>query len=215
MPNETVFNMATSNIRFGPGATAEIGMELSDMGAKHVLVVTDPKVAKLEPVSVATQALDDEKVPYTLFDRARTEPTDRSMKEAIDFANAHPCDAFVAIGGAGGWGAGYQFGPKNAREIWKLDIRPVEYKELEPMIKKLLGDKKAVAQAERQRILERTNEGRIEAKAKGIKFGRKPTVDKGRVLAMHDKGIGATNIAKQMKIGRSTVYKVLGDMGRK
>ena len=31
----------------------------------------------------------------------------------------------------------------------------------------------AVAQAERQRILERTNEGRIEAKAKGVKFGRK------------------------------------------
>ena len=28
----------------------------------------------------------------------------------------------------------------------------------------------AVAQAERQRILERTNEGRLEAKAKGIKF---------------------------------------------
>ena len=31
----------------------------------------------------------------------------------------------------------------------------------------------AVADAERQRILERTNEGRQEAKAKGVKFGRK------------------------------------------
>jgi hypothetical protein len=56
----------------------------------------------------------------------------------------------VAIGGAGGWGVGYEFGPKNAREIWKLDIRPVEYKELEPMIKKLLGDKEAIAQAEKE-----------------------------------------------------------------
>jgi hydroxyacid-oxoacid transhydrogenase len=91
--------MASSNIRFGPGATAEIGMDLSDMGAKHVLVVTDPKVAKLEAVSVALKSLDDEKVPYTLFDRVRSEPTDRSMKDAIAFANAHPCDAFVAIGG--------------------------------------------------------------------------------------------------------------------
>ncbi len=34
------------------------------------------------------------------------------------------------------------------------------------------------AQTERQRILERTNEGRVAAKAKGIKFGRKRTVDK-------------------------------------
>lgn len=30
----------------------------------------------------------------------------------------------------------------------------------------------AVAQAERQRILERTNEGRLEAKSRGVKFGR-------------------------------------------
>lgn len=36
----------------------------------------------------------------------------------------------------------------------------------------------AVAQAERQRILERTNEGREEAKIKGVKFGRKRTVDR-------------------------------------
>jgi DNA invertase Pin-like site-specific DNA recombinase len=35
----------------------------------------------------------------------------------------------------------------------------------------------AIAQAERLRILECTNEGRIEAKNKGVKFGRKPTID--------------------------------------
>lgn len=67
----------------------------------------------------------------------------------------------------------------------------------------------AVAEAERLRILERTNEGRLEAKAKGIKFGRKPSVDNKKVLELRDKGIGATEIAKQMRIGRSTVYKVL------
>lgn len=67
----------------------------------------------------------------------------------------------------------------------------------------------AVAQAERQRILERTNEGRQEAKAKGVKFGRKPTVDRGRVRALNSQRIGATEIARQLKIGRSTVYKIL------
>lgn len=71
----------------------------------------------------------------------------------------------------------------------------------------------AVAQAERQRILERTNEGRLEAKIRGVKFGRKPTVDKEKVRTLHGQGIGATEIAKQLKIGRSTVYKVL-EMGR-
>lgn len=67
----------------------------------------------------------------------------------------------------------------------------------------------AVAQAERQRILERTNEGRLEAKAKGVKFGRKPTIDKSKVRSLHNQGMGATEIAKQLKIGRSTVYKIL------
>ena len=46
----------------------------------------------------------------------------------------------------------------------------------------------AVAQAERQRILERTNEGRLEAKAKGVKFGRKRTVDRKRLRALREKG---------------------------
>ncbi len=67
----------------------------------------------------------------------------------------------------------------------------------------------AVAQAERQRILERTNEGRIEAKAKGIKFGRKRTINREQIVAMKNTGIGATDIARQMNIGRSTVYKLL------
>lgn len=67
----------------------------------------------------------------------------------------------------------------------------------------------AVAQAERLRILERTNEGRLEAKAKGVKFGRKPTVDKVKVLALRNQGVGVMEIARQLKIGRSTVYKAL------
>ena len=67
----------------------------------------------------------------------------------------------------------------------------------------------AVAQAERQRILERTNEDRLEAKDKGVKFGRKPRVDKDRVRALHSQGVGATEIARRLKIGRSTIYKIL------
>ena len=67
----------------------------------------------------------------------------------------------------------------------------------------------AVANAERRRILERTNEGRLEAKAKGIKFGRKRSVNRQKVLELIHQGIGATQIAKQLKIGRSTVYKIL------
>jgi DNA invertase Pin-like site-specific DNA recombinase len=71
----------------------------------------------------------------------------------------------------------------------------------------------AVAQAERSRILERTNEGRAEAKLKGIKFGRKRTIDREKIIALYRAGRGATEIAKQEKVGRSTVYKFLKEMG--
>ena len=69
----------------------------------------------------------------------------------------------------------------------------------------------AVAQAERQRILERTNEGRLDAKARGVKFGRKRTVDRSKVIALKERGMRATDIAKQLNIARATVYTVLNE----
>jgi len=69
----------------------------------------------------------------------------------------------------------------------------------------------AVAQAERHRILERTNEGRLEAKLKGVKFGRKRTIDRKKIISLYKSGIGATAISKQAKISRSTVYKLVKD----
>lgn len=70
----------------------------------------------------------------------------------------------------------------------------------------------AVAQAERHRILERTNEGRIEAKAKGMKFGRKRSINRSQLKELIEKGIGASKISKEMKIGRSTVYKLMKEI---
>ncbi|HCN7989339.1 TPA: recombinase family protein, partial [Escherichia coli] len=69
----------------------------------------------------------------------------------------------------------------------------------------------AVAEAERRRIFERTNEGRQEAKLKGIRFGRRRTIDRESVLAFHRSGTGATAIARQLGIARSTVYKILNE----
>jgi len=69
----------------------------------------------------------------------------------------------------------------------------------------------AVAQAERCRILERTNEGRQEAKLKGVQFGRKRTVDRTLIKEMRSGGMGATEIARKIKVARSTVYSILNE----
>src|SRR5690606_20958230 len=40
--HEYAVELATSNIRFGPGVTREVGYDLQDMGIDRVLVLTDP-----------------------------------------------------------------------------------------------------------------------------------------------------------------------------
>ncbi|MGA4658221.1 recombinase family protein [Proteus terrae] len=69
----------------------------------------------------------------------------------------------------------------------------------------------AVAEAERRRILERADEGRQEALLKGIKFGRKRSVNRERTLELKRSGWRGTAIAKEMKVARSTVYKILNE----
>jgi DNA invertase Pin-like site-specific DNA recombinase len=58
---------------------------------------------------------------------------------------------------------------------------------------------------------ERQMEGISKAKAVGIYKGRKPTIDPQQVRVLKDQGFGATDIAKRLKIGRASVYRVLGE----
>ena len=99
MAYETAFEMATSHLRFGPGVTREVGMDLAEMGAKRVLVVTDPILSKLPQVAAVLESLAAERLDYCVFDRVRVEPTDVSFQEAIDFAQQESHDALVAVGG--------------------------------------------------------------------------------------------------------------------
>src|SRR3954465_10070365 len=99
MTNDIAFEMAVSSVRFGVGVTREIGMDLAEMGARLVLVATDPLVATLAPVRTVLESLEQNKIPYALYDRARVEPSDASFLDAIAFANARPFDAIVAVGG--------------------------------------------------------------------------------------------------------------------
>jgi hydroxyacid-oxoacid transhydrogenase len=99
MNREIAFELATSNIRFGCGVTREVGMDLADLGARRVMVLTDPVVARLAPVATALESLEREGLDYELFDRVRTEPTLASFREAIAFAREGDFDAYLAVGG--------------------------------------------------------------------------------------------------------------------
>ena len=57
---------------------------------------------------------------------------------------------------------------------------------------------------------ERQMEGIAKAKEKGVYKGRKPSVDADKVKELRDSGLGASAIAKEMGIGRASVYRALG-----
>ena len=99
MEKEYAVELATSNLRFGAGATREIGMDLADREVKSVLLLTDRNLVDLPPVVTARESLEENAVGYVLFDRVRVEPTDESFLEAIQVASGQSFDAIVAVGG--------------------------------------------------------------------------------------------------------------------
>lgn len=99
MSRETAVQIASAALRFGQGATREVGMDLADLGLRRVLVFTDPGLADSAIVDCVKQSLEAEGVSYELYDRVRVEPTDASFKDAIAAASAEVFDGFVAVGG--------------------------------------------------------------------------------------------------------------------
>ncbi len=100
MPSETVFTYGAPQLKYGSGASDELGHDLSQLGVSRVLVITDAGVAATGlPQRVADQ-MARFGISADVFDGTRVEPTDESMQLAIDFARADgPFDAYVAVGG--------------------------------------------------------------------------------------------------------------------
>lgn len=93
------FELAASNLRFGPGVTREVGMDFNNLAAKKVALFTDPNIAQLLPMQAATEALDTQNVNYVVYDKCRVEPNSESWEDAVQWARSQQCDAFLAVGG--------------------------------------------------------------------------------------------------------------------
>ena len=56
---------------------------------------------------------------------------------------------------------------------------------------------------------ERQLEGVAKAKVEGVYKGRKPSIDAERIRALAEQGMGATAIARELKVARASVYRLL------
>jgi alcohol dehydrogenase class IV len=99
LPTETVFVMEMSPIKFGLGATDEIGYDARRLGLGRVLVITDKHLADLGLAGRVRGLLDEQGVKAEIYDGVEVEPTDRSMEEAAEYARTKEFDGLVAVGG--------------------------------------------------------------------------------------------------------------------
>jgi alcohol dehydrogenase class IV len=97
---ESVFTYGAPQLKFGAGASAEIGFDLAQYRVKRALVVTDHGVAATgTPERIAGQ-IGAFGIDAVIFDGAHVEPTDTSMAQAVDWARVNgPFDGFVGVGG--------------------------------------------------------------------------------------------------------------------
>lgn len=81
------------------GASATLGERMAQLGARHVLVVTDPYLASSGVIDPALQGLRTSGVALTLFDGVAPDPPEASVKAAVEMARRSGVDAVVGLGG--------------------------------------------------------------------------------------------------------------------
>jgi alcohol dehydrogenase class IV len=96
---DKLFSVDIAAIKYGVGALAELGDDARGLGLRRVAVFTDPVVAATAPFREGLASLKERSVEAVVYDRVRIEPTDRSFRDAADFAAADRFDGFVSIGG--------------------------------------------------------------------------------------------------------------------
>ncbi len=97
---ESVFTYGAPRLKFGPGSSGEIGFDLAEYGARRVLVITDRGVAATGVPERIAGRMGAYGVEAEIFDGVRVEPTDVSLRQAVEHARAYgPWDAYVAVGG--------------------------------------------------------------------------------------------------------------------
>lgn len=98
--SETVFTYAAPALKFGPGASDEIGHDLAQRGVHRALLVTDAGVVAAGHPGRIAERIAAYGVTVTMYDGVHVEPSDESFAAAIEFAReAGPFDAIVAVGG--------------------------------------------------------------------------------------------------------------------
>ncbi len=82
-----------------PGALAQLGAAVRDLGGRRVLLITDPGLEHAGHPQRATKVLRDAGLDVVVFDGVRENPTEREVDAGVACARGHHADCIVAVGG--------------------------------------------------------------------------------------------------------------------
>ncbi|MCW2716364.1 hydroxyacid-oxoacid transhydrogenase [Pseudonocardia sp.] len=100
LAEETIFTWGAPPLKFGAGASDEIGFEMSQYGVRRVLIVTDPGINAIGAPQRIADTLKRYDIDSEIFDGVHVEPTDDSMNKAVEYARVQgEWDGFIAVGG--------------------------------------------------------------------------------------------------------------------
>lgn len=86
-------------IVFGEGAMELLGRYAANLGARRVLVVTDPGMVGIGLVDKAVEILRSAEVEAVVFDGVSPNPRDHEVMNGAAFYHQSDCDVIVALGG--------------------------------------------------------------------------------------------------------------------
>ncbi|MGE5396784.1 MAG: alcohol dehydrogenase-like regulatory protein ErcA [Chitinophagales bacterium] len=100
MPNELhLRKFVAPEIVFGVGARHLAGRYAQNLGARKVLVVTDPGIIEAGWTKQVLDSLGDVGVPYAVFDGLTPNPKTHEVMAGTEFYRKNRCDVIIAVGG--------------------------------------------------------------------------------------------------------------------
>ncbi len=84
---------------FGPGAIQHIPEEFRGKDLTKAAVITDRGLVDAGVVRKVTDLLDENDIPYDVFDQVEANPSVNTVKAGVDFVKESGADCIIAIGG--------------------------------------------------------------------------------------------------------------------
>jgi alcohol dehydrogenase len=99
LPAPAFDHQPRTRLIFDAGALARLGALARELGARRVLIVTDPGIVRAGHVARAERSLSDAGLAVAVFDAVRENPTTLDVARCVQAARAQQTDLLVGLGG--------------------------------------------------------------------------------------------------------------------